>query len=221
MQYDLSHLTQESTYIFGPIQDDEALLLFALIKCMGLRYIVEIGGLHGYSARNFLKAVNNTGMVITIDPSFVFSPNILTNSIRLDQFKYIIKYAHEIDPDELNIPRIDLLFLDAHDFESQMVFFRKHKNANMITDNTIIVLHDTGTHPYRRHDDQIHVTGKERNNNGYFSPALSAERQLSNALADDGYCPLHICADNNDLPHYIELRHGLTILHKPYKLLIS
>ena len=54
--YDLSHLTQETHHPGGAIQDDEALLLFAMIRVMHLRRVLEIGGLDGYSARNFLAA---------------------------------------------------------------------------------------------------------------------------------------------------------------------
>jgi predicted O-methyltransferase YrrM len=56
--FDLSHLVQpRSQAVGGPIQDDEALLLYAIVRVMRLRTILEIGGLDGYSARNFLKAV--------------------------------------------------------------------------------------------------------------------------------------------------------------------
>ena len=68
VSYDLSHLTQdESQYVFGPIQDDEALLLYALIRVMKLQTVVEIGGMSGYSALNFCKAVGNEGKVVSID----------------------------------------------------------------------------------------------------------------------------------------------------------
>jgi predicted O-methyltransferase YrrM len=57
-KYDLSHLTQPSHQnVSGPIQDDEALLLFALIRVMCMRRVLEVGGLFGYSATNFIQAV--------------------------------------------------------------------------------------------------------------------------------------------------------------------
>ena len=58
MKYDLSHLIQNSDQmVLGPIQDDEALLLFALCKVMMIKNIIEIGVLDGYSTNNFIKAV--------------------------------------------------------------------------------------------------------------------------------------------------------------------
>ena len=64
--YDLSHLTQpDDQVVVGPVQDDEALLLFALVRCMRLRRILEVGGLDGYSARNFLRAMGRGGTLYT------------------------------------------------------------------------------------------------------------------------------------------------------------
>jgi predicted O-methyltransferase YrrM len=66
--YDLSHLTQqESQEVLGPVQDDEALFLYALIRVTKIRRVLEIGGLGGYSARNFCVAVGNHGIVYTVD----------------------------------------------------------------------------------------------------------------------------------------------------------
>ena len=57
VNYDLTHLTQnENQRVLGPIQDDEALFLYSIIRGCRLERILEIGGLNGYSARNFLKA---------------------------------------------------------------------------------------------------------------------------------------------------------------------
>ena len=71
-QYNLEHLIQtKEQKVIGPIQDDEALLLFALIKTCLIKNVIEIGGLNGYSANNFLEAVGDNGSVITIDINLV------------------------------------------------------------------------------------------------------------------------------------------------------
>lgn len=45
MNYDLSHLTQSKEQdVWGSVQDDEALLLFATIKVMKINTVFEIGG---------------------------------------------------------------------------------------------------------------------------------------------------------------------------------
>jgi predicted O-methyltransferase YrrM len=52
-KYDLSHLTQDEAQIsMGPIQDDEALLLYALVKVIRPKTVVEFG------FGNFLKYFN-------------------------------------------------------------------------------------------------------------------------------------------------------------------
>ena len=57
VSYPLAHLTQdERQEVSGPIQDDEAPVRFALIRCMRMRAVVEIGGLAGYSARAMTRS---------------------------------------------------------------------------------------------------------------------------------------------------------------------
>ena len=58
-KYDFSHLIQSpDQMVNGPIQDDEALMLYAVVRTMRLRRVLELGGLSGYSARNFLSALS-------------------------------------------------------------------------------------------------------------------------------------------------------------------
>lgn len=225
MNHDLSHLTQNTTEVFGPIQDDEALFLYSLIRCMGLKYIVEVGGLHGYSARNFLKAINNEGVVVTIDPHFLNFDEInkiLTPDLNLSQHVRIIKYAHEIVPQDLPIPRIDLIFFDAHDYDSQMSLFNKCVESGLISNRTIVALHDTGTCGIKLHDHHIPLVDQTdyNSNYGFYHGGIPAERQMSNTLMDLGYSTFHVSANQQDLPSYIKIRHGLTILHKSYKLIV-
>ena len=61
--------------VWGPIQDDEALLLLSLVRAMGLRRILEVGGLRGESALNFLRAAQclPDARVYTLDRRIVHS----------------------------------------------------------------------------------------------------------------------------------------------------
>ena len=91
VEYNLSHLTQPSDQqAGGPIQDDEALLLFALIRVMRMRRVLEIGGLRGYSARNFIEAVGNGGKVYTVETGSLepIAPNHIV----------LAKNAHDVMP---------------------------------------------------------------------------------------------------------------------------
>ena len=71
VNYDLKHLTQnDDQRVLGPIQDDEALFLYSVIRGSRMRRVLEIGGLSGYSATNFLAAMCASGpgaMLYTVD----------------------------------------------------------------------------------------------------------------------------------------------------------
>jgi len=218
-KYDLSHLRQETSEIYGPIQDDEALFLFALIKVMCLRHIVEIGGLFGYSAANFIKAIPSDGSVVTVDPAFQpsESPGIGCN-INDRRHSLITKFAHEVVQEDLKIPHIDLIFFDCHDFESQLAFFKKF-DGKLITRDTILALHDTGTHPIHYGGVTFLHRGREFGNYGSLPPCHKVERSLSNTFMDMGYSPFHLHVNNKKMPtESCKLRHGLTILSKTYRL---
>lgn len=213
MKYNLSHLKQKKSMTIGPIQDDEALFLYSLVRVMGLRNILEVGGLNGYSARNFLSAISLFGgFVFTIEPNIKLKP--------IDKKHIVIhKLAHDVGIDDLkNISKIDLIFFDAHDTDSQMELFNRLVANEIIDHRTVVALHDTGTHPRDIMNTKHYVCDNINNgNNGYIHQI--SERTMSNSLMDMGYCPLHLHIDNQKLPiGNIVMRHGLTILSKPYRL---
>ena len=137
--YDLSHLTQgDMQMVMGPIQDDEALFLYSIIKGMRLKTIMEIGFGDGYSAKNFLKAVGNDGLVISIDNGdWVY--NIQENHIG------ICKDAGLVEKEDLPVDKLDMIFFDCHNYECQISLFDKLRTANIITNKTVLALHDTNT----------------------------------------------------------------------------
>jgi len=218
-KYDLSHLKQKTSEIYGPIQDDEALFLFALIKVMCLRHIVEIGGLFGYSAANFIKAIPSDGSVVTVDPAFQPSetPGV---GCKIDDSRHslVAKFAHEVVQEDLNIPHIDLVFFDCHNFDSQLMFFKKF-DGTLISRDTILALHDTGTHPIHYKRRGGFLEGEEFGNYGSLPICNKVERSLSNTFMDMGYSPFHLHVNNKKMPtDSCKLRHGLTILSKTYRL---
>ncbi len=137
--YNLTHLTQaQEQAVYGPIQDDEALFLFALIRVMRLARVLEIGGLHGYSARNFAAAVGDDGIVYSVDlePTPVVAPNHRT----------IVKDARTLSAADVDNRPLDLVFFDCHNYEAQMAMFRSLRADGTITDATVLALHDTNLH---------------------------------------------------------------------------
>ena len=106
MEYELNHLTQNTRRVVGPIQDDEALLLYAFIRCSGAKVILEVGGQTGYSAKNFLAAVGPQGKVYTVDVNPV---------LKLGENHFFIQ-SNIVHVDLKDIPRCDLVFYDAHEY---------------------------------------------------------------------------------------------------------
>ena len=196
MHYDLSHLVQDpSQAVFGPIQDDEALLLFAVCRVSCARRIAEFGGESGYSARNFLAAIGHApqGRVYTVDinPVPLLSP----------AHRFIHKPAKEVTAEDFDHRPLDLVFFDCHDYPQQLLAFQTLSRAGIITRATYIALHDTGTHPVKL------LPWSFRGDEGYIHQP--AERELVNHLRELGYECLSFHAPQPLPP--LQFRHGLTL----------
>lgn len=204
MEYNLSHLTQSpSQAVAGPIQDDEALVLFSIIRASRLKRIVEIGGLDGYSAKNFLEAVNG-GTVITIDinPVRVIAPNHIT----------IIKSAEAVTKEDIG-ERVDMVFFDCHHFEGSFSFFNNMVNCGVIDDNTILALHDTNLHHKQFMPADFYKTENAfYNGEGWIHQVV--ERKLVNIFFDLGYEILNLDTKPEAHDETFPVRHGLTICKK-------
>jgi hypothetical protein len=198
-KYNFSHLTQHPNQnVSGPIQDDEALLLFGLIRVMCIRRVLEIGGLSGYSATNFAKAVGPSGTVYTIDIREV--PKVAPNHVP------ITMDARAITPEVIDRKPLDLIFFDCHVFDVQMELLSLLSAQGMVTDRTLLALHDTNLHPTQSVSWAYQVEG------GWVHQAV--ERRMVNELRKLGYDAISLDttaeAHGPDLP----VRHGLTIMKK-------
>lgn len=197
VNYSFSHLNQNPDQkIVGPIQDDEALLLFALCKSMIIKRVVEVGTLGGYSTKNFIEAVGKDGHVISVDKkSFAH---------KYDNFTFIHKNIQDVDSTE--IPwLIDLIFFDSHNELAQLKFYDKMVSSRKINSDTIIAVHDTNLHP-----DGLSIGVKTKD--GWIHQP--SERNFVNKLIDYGWSAFHVHTKlerhNDSLP----FRHGLTLLNK-------
>ena len=95
----------------------EALFLYSVIRGSRLKRILEIGGLSGYSAKNFLEAVkfDKDGILYTCDISYV--------PVLSDNHKVIIKNAFDLSIDDVDHLPLDLIFFDSFKQTSQPCFF--------------------------------------------------------------------------------------------------
>ncbi len=206
MFYDLSHLTQsEKQDVMGPIQDDEALFLYSIIRGMRIKRVLEIGGLSGYSARNFVRA----GVDVCYTVDLVPVPQVSDDG----RHRVLVKNALHLTPEDLDNKPLDLVFFDCHDMV-QMDLLKMLVRQQLITDETVIALHDTNLHykkyvpfdcPYNSTlDAWIHQP---------------VERKMVNILKDIGYDVFSIRTrreqhDDDTFPY----RHGLTVCQK-FKML--
>lgn len=131
--YDLSHLTNGDNVALGPIHDDEALLLFAWLRATDGRRVLELGGLGGYSARNFLAAGCT---VVTVD---------VRNVPKQGPGHTVICSNCAAVADHVT-GRFDMVLFDAHDLEAEVRAFIALRDAGCIDADTVIVVHDTGFH---------------------------------------------------------------------------
>ncbi len=204
--YNLGHLTQANDQSTpGPIQDDEALLLFALIRVTRIRRILELGASFGYSAKNFCVAIGNNGTVYSVDWHVDSTcPKVADNHV------IIIKNVADLMPEDLGNEPIDLVFFDCHAYEAELCAFQRLRRASIITDKTILVFHDTNLLPTKDalgySDISYEVEG-----GWVFCPP---ERQLVNDFKEMGYDILNLGTDRDVHGPHLPYRCGLSIARK-------
>jgi len=207
VKYNLSHLIQnEDQNVSGPIQDDEALFLYSIIRGCRIQRILEIGGGNGDSAINFLHALSysKNGILYTCDlqPVPVFGEN----------HKVIIKNALHMTIDEIDNKPLDLIFFDCHDIV-QLEIYNKFVDNKIINDNTILAVHDTNLHypPYQ------HCGVYIEKENGYAHQQV--ERHMVNVFKLLGYDIFSISTDHTKHSPDFPVRHGMTVCRK-FKMLL-
>lgn len=202
MIYNLEHLTQESNQeVLGPLQDDEALLLYSIIRTMRIHNIIEIGGLHGYSARNFSNALLD-GKIYTVDINPVIK--VADNHVVIQKdCRNIVKS---------DVPdKIDMIFFDAHVYGAQLAFFNILLKNNMIDDSVVLAFHDTNLHPYAVSPDSSYVI-----EDGWCHQPV--ERMLVEYFKKQGYDAINFHTKLDEPT--IKYRHGITIMRKYKKLTV-
>ena len=209
VRYNLQHLTQpDDQNKPGPIQDDEALLLFALIRVTRIKRVLEFGGVPGYSARNFCEALNSEGMVYTVDWGKDGPVAKQGNNHTI-----IYKNAGDITPEEIGEP-VDLVFFDCHAYEASLRAFQNLKRAGIITDKTIFAFHDTNLLPHEMALGYPDISYEVKDGWVFCPP----ERKLVNDFKEMGYDILNLGTKaevhNSSFPY----RCGLSIARKFTKL---
>lgn len=207
-KYDLKHLDQTTQYVYGPIQDDEALFVYSVIRVLRPKLAIECGMGHGYSTKNLLSALEPDAKLYTFDIEILNKKASVFNDSR---FKFIKKSQAEFDPNDVGNEKIDLVYMDdGHYFDVNVKFWKRI--LPYLKPNAVFISHDTGLHldeieEYTQNRDCV----CEFNRCGWSH--CPPERKFINWIIDN--YPEWNVINMHSLNIY---RHGLTILQKGYKL---
>lgn len=205
-RYNLNHLTQpEEQNVPGPIQDDEALLLFALIRVTRIKRVLELGSFPGYSAKNFCEALGGEGKVYSAD----WGVDGVTPQVA-DNHKVIAKNVADVTADDVDNEPLDLVFFDCHAYEAELCVFQNLRRAGIITDKTIFVFHDTNLLPSEDALGYPNISYEVKGGWVFCPP----ERQLVNDFKDMGYDILNLGTDKDVHGPRLPYRCGLSIARK-------
>lgn len=200
--YPLSHLKNLDEFVIGPIQRDEALLLFALVRVVDPKTLVEFGFYQGHSAINFLKAMSPDARLYSFD----ISSDSMKAARRINdtRFNFLFKSQSEFEPSDVDNRTVDLVFFDAaHDFQLNLTTLERLMDS--LSERALIVVHDTGIW----HGDLKRLKTPEGYflNSGYIHQP--DERMFVNHIKANmnGFEMIHLHCTS-------KFRHGLTVIQR-------
>lgn len=127
----------------GPVQRDEALLLFSIVKMVRPRLMLEFGFYRGQSAFNFLQALSNDSKLVSFDISSESEKIAHADFTRYKNFTFHKKSQTDIVPDDVFNEEVDFVFFDCtHDLEMNKRTLEK--TLPLLSEAAIIAVHDTG-----------------------------------------------------------------------------
>jgi predicted O-methyltransferase YrrM len=199
----------------GPIQREEALLLFALVRVVRPRVVVEFGFHRGHSALNFLLALPPDGEIHSYDVAESAAQIASQLFAGAAAFHFHHKPQQSFLPADVGGREIDFVLLDAaHDFDLNVATLERLRPC--LAPDAILAVHDTGT--WRRtHMRREHLAWAADRPQGWLSADEYApwdeERRFVNWLRETHpeLSQLHLHSGR-------ALRHGLTLLQASGRL---
>lgn len=145
---DISHLAVFSEVADGPIQRDEALFLYSLLRVVRPRTVVEIGFLGGRSALNLLCGIDADARLYSFDIRGECDARARELFDHDPRFTFRVRSQAELTSDDIDGREADFVFLDAsHDLDLNRAAFGRL--AQLMAPGAILAVHDTGTIPRR------------------------------------------------------------------------
>jgi predicted O-methyltransferase YrrM len=137
------HFDQFSTYCHGPIQRDEAMFLYSLVKMIRPQTIVEFGLQSGISAYNFILAKDDFCHYYGFDIEDWCIKNAEELCHGQPNTRFIQINCLDFDPSHIDHRKIDIVFLDcAHDVQINQKTIERIMPC--MDDEGLLVIHDTG-----------------------------------------------------------------------------
>ena len=209
----LEHLqTKEADYprqkVYGPMQADEMLSVFSIIRTSFVRRVLEIGGFKGDSAWNFLEALRckSDAAVYTVDlnPVKRWEDHPVPH-------KTMVKDASSLTFEDIDGEPLDALLLDCHAFTSTQKVVRHILKNKFLSPNGFILLHDTGLHP----SPSPSANPERINVDPPGLPHQPVERLIAQWIQHED-CSFQRISLHDD--QRVPFRHGLTIMQRRVNL---
>ena len=224
---DLAHLSQptpgwDGAYprqmAMGPMQADEMLLLFGLVRSSSVARVLEIGGLQGTSAYNFLQALRCkhggpvAPMVITVDinPVHRWESHLVTH-------RTLQKDATLLTMADIGGEAVDAILLDCHAFYASQHILLNVFDRGLLSANGFLFLHDTGLHDYPTPLPKVTWAQLNKQPPGWVHQPV--ERLIAQWVTQQDCAFQRVSA--HDDARDVGPRHGLTIMQRRVDLTVS
>ena len=199
----------------GPLQRDEAIALFGIVRALRPKVTVEFGFFHGHSAFNFLQALPDDGRLYSYDIDAESSRRAMTEFNFDRRFTFISKSQTDFDPADIGNQEINFIFFDAaHELALNITTF--HRIVSHLAPEGMLAIHDTGLW-HRSHFAPIHEAFVRENPGEWKSEDLYAHQPGERAFID------WILAEHPEFSaiHFHStrtLRHGFSLLQRQRRL---
>lgn len=195
----------------GPLQRDEAVALFGIVRTLRPQVVVEFGFFHGHSAFNFLQALEQDALLFSYDVDADSRKRAETEFTFDPRFRFVAKSQTDFDPADTGGREIDFVFFDAaHELDLNQETFRRI--LPHLTDEAMLAVHDTGVWN-RSHFAPIHETFTREMPGAWLDAETYAHQPGERVFIDwivDTYpefTAIHFHSTRT-------LRHGFTLLQK-------
>lgn len=140
----LAHLlSYDDEGAIGPLQQDEAVALFGIVRSLRPRTVVEFGFFHGHSAFNFLMALPEDALLASYDVDEDSAARARVEFAGLKGFRFLHMSQDAFEPADVDGRALDFVFFDAAHFLdlNQRTF---EKILPHLSSRAMIAIHDTG-----------------------------------------------------------------------------